>query len=187
MTNEQWRRQHHLVEDLMPAIVDFPVPLLAAVEGYAFAGGCEFALATDFIIAGETASFAIKEVTRGILPGGLGIQNLARAIGLRRAKELVYTGRSIDARTAYEWGLVNRVVPAGKALATALEIASEIVASAPMALRYAKVAANKGSETDLYTAYALDIAAYNVLVPSEDRLEGIAAFNQKRKPRWKNR
>ncbi len=187
MTNDQWRRQHHLAEDFIPAIVDFPVPVISAVEGFAFAGGCELALATDFIIASETASFALKEVTRGIMPGGAGIQNLARAIGLRRAKELVYTGRAIDARAAYEWGLANRVVPAGQALDTALQVASEIVAAAPMSMRFAKLAINNGSETEFHAAYALDIAAYNVLVASEDRLEGIAAFNEKRKPSWKNR
>lgn len=187
MTNQQWRRQHHLAEDFILAVVEFPVPVLSAVEGYAFAGGCEFALATDFIIASETASFGLKEVTRGIMPGGAGIQNLARAIGLRRAKELIYTGRAIDARLAYDWGLVNRVVAAGKALDTALEIASEIVASAPMSIRFAKLAINNGSEIEFHPAYALDVAAYNVLVTSEDRIEGIAAFNEKRTPRWKNR
>ena len=187
MTDQQWRRQHHLAEDFILAIVDFPVPVISAVEGFAFAGGCELALATDFIIASETASFALKEVTRGIMPGGAGIQNLARAIGLRKAKELVYTGRAIDARTAYEWGLANRVVAAGQALDTAVQIASEIVAGAPMSMRFAKLAINNGSETEFHAAYALDIAAYNVLVASEDRLEGIAAFNEKRKPQWKNR
>ncbi len=187
MTNDQWRRQHHLAEDFILAVVDFPLPVISAVEGFAFAGGCEFALATDFIIASETATFALKEVTRGIMPGGAGIQNLARAIGLRRAKELVYTGRAIDARTAYEWGLANRVVPAGKALETALQVASEIVAAAPISMRFAKLAINNGSETEFHVAYALDIAAYNVLVASEDRLEGIAAFNEKRKPQWKNK
>jgi enoyl-CoA hydratase/carnithine racemase len=187
MTNQQWRRQHHLAEDFILAIVDFPVPVISAVEGFAFAGGCELALATDFIIASETASFALKEVTRGIMPGGAGIQNLARAVGLRRAKELVYTGRAIDARTAYEWGLANRVVSAGQSLDTALQVASEIVVAAPMSMRFAKLAINNGSETEFHAAYALDIAAYNVLVGSEDRLEGIAAFNEKRKPKWKNR
>jgi enoyl-CoA hydratase/carnithine racemase len=187
MTNDQWLHQHHLIEDAFRALWELPIPTIAAVEGYAFAGGCEIALGTDFIVASETAEFALKEVTRGIMPGGGGVQNLARSIGVRRARELIYTGRAINADTAYDWGLVNRVVPAGRALETALEIADQIAESAPMAVRAVKVAINRGEDCDFQTAYALDIAGYNLLVGSEDRLEGIAAFNEKRKPVWKNR
>ena len=187
MSNEQWRHQHHLIEDAFKALWEFPVPVIAAVEGFAFAGGCELALGTDFIIASTTAEFALKEVTRGILPGGGGLMNLARSIGKQRAREIIYTGRAINAETAYAWGLVNRVVPAGDALKVSLEIAAEIGESAPMSVRMAKVSTGRGLECDSTTAYALDIAAYNVLVGSEDRLEGIAAFNEKRKPIWKNR
>jgi enoyl-CoA hydratase/carnithine racemase len=187
MTNDEWRRQHHLIEETFKALWDFPIPVIAAVEGFAYAGGCELALGTDFIVASTTASFALKEVTRGILPGGGGLQNLARSIGIRRAREMIYTGRVIDADTAYAWGLVNRVVPAGDALKSVLETAGQIVESAPMAVKMAKLSTSRGQECDSATAYALDIAAYNVLVGSEDRLEGIAAFNEKRKPRWKNR
>lgn len=187
MSNDQWRQQHHLIEDMFEAMWNFPVPMIAAVEGFAYAGGCELALGTDFIIASETAEFAVKEITRGIMPGGGGIHRLARTIGVRRASEMIYTGCAIKADQACEWGLVNRVVPAGRALTIAQEIAGEIVASAPMAVRAAKVAINRGIDADSRTAYALDIAAYNVLIGSEDRLEGIAAFNEKRKPVWKNR
>ena len=186
MEDNTWRRQHHIIEDLVLLTRDFPVPVIAAVEGYALAGGCEMALSADFIIASETAQFGLSEALRGILPGGGGLQNLARAIGVRRAKELIYTGRRIDAQLAYEWGMVNRVVPKGEALETAFELAEMIASSAPMAVRAAKTSINKGSETDYNTAYALDIAAYNQLVSSKDRLEGVAAFNEKRKPNWKN-
>jgi enoyl-CoA hydratase/carnithine racemase len=127
MSNEQWRQQHHLIEDMFEALWNFPVPSIAAVEGFAYAGGCELALGTDFIIASETAEFAVKVITRGIMPGGGGIHRLARSIGVRRASELIYTGRAIKADQACAWGLVNRVVPAGRALAAALEIANEIV------------------------------------------------------------
>jgi enoyl-CoA hydratase len=187
MSNEQWRRQHHLIEDAFKALWEFPVPIIAAVEGFAYAGGCELALGADFIVASMSAQFGLKEVTRGILPGGGGLQNLARSIGMRKAREMIYTGRAIDAETAYAWGLVNRVVPAGEALKSALEIAGQIAESAPMAVRMAKLSTNHGQDCDSATAYALDIAAYNVLIGSEDRLEGIAAFNEKRNPRWKNR
>lgn len=187
MTNEAWKKQHHLIEEMFLQVRDFHLPVIAAVEGYAFAGGCELALMADFIIASETARFALTEVTRGIMPGGGGLQNLPRAIGIRRAKELIFTGRQIDAKLAYEWNLVNRVVPKGKAFETALELAQSIVESAPISVKMAKMAMNRGTEVDFHTGYALDIAAYNVLVPTEDRLEGIAAFNEKRKPKWKNR
>ena len=140
MSDDQWRRQHHLIEDLFEALWSFPVPIIAAVEGFAYAGGCELALGADFIIAAETAEFAVKEITRGIMPGGGGIHRLARRVGVPRASEMIYTGRAIEAARACEWGLVNRVVPTGCALATAREIAGEIAASAPMAVRAAKVA-----------------------------------------------
>jgi enoyl-CoA hydratase len=187
MSNDQWRRQHQLIEEMFKAMWDFPIPIIAAVEGFAFAGGCEIALGADFIVASATAQFALKEVTRGILPGGGGLQNLARSIGMRRAREMIYTGLAIDADTAYAWGLVNRVVPAGDALKSALQSAGQIVDSAPMAVRMAKLSTSRGQDCDSATAYALDIAAYNVLIGSEDRLEGIAAFNEKRSPQWKNR
>jgi enoyl-CoA hydratase/carnithine racemase len=187
MSNEQWRHQHHLIEETFEALWNFPVPTIAAVEGFAYAGGCELALGTDFIIAAETAEFAIKEITRGILPGGGGIHRLARTIGVQRASEMIYTGRPLKADQACAWGLVNRVVPTGQALAVAREIAQEIAASAPLAVRAAKVAMNRAIDCDSRTAYALDIAAYNQLIGSEDRLEGIAAFNERRKPVWKNR
>jgi enoyl-CoA hydratase/carnithine racemase len=187
MSNEQWRRQHHLIEETFKALWDFPIPIISAVEGFAYAGGCELALGTDFIVASATAEFALKEVTRGILPGGGGLHKLARSIGMGRAREMIYTGRVIDAETAYTWGLVNRVVPTGDALKSALDTALQISESAPMAVRMAKLSTGRGQDSDSATAYALDIAAYNVLIGSEDRLEGIAAFNQKRKPQWKNR
>lgn len=187
MSNDQWRRQHQLIEEMFKAMWDFPIPIIAAVEGFAFVGGCEIALGADFIVASATAQFALKEVTRGILPGGGGLQNLARSIGMRRAREMIYTGLAINAETAYAWGLVNRVVPAGDALKSALQSAGQIVDSAPMAVRMAKLSTSRGQDCDSATAYALDIAAYNVLIGSEDRLEGIAAFNEKRNPQWKNR
>ena len=188
MTNDQWRHQHHLIEDAFKALWEFPVPVIAAVEGFAYAGGCELALGTDFIVASATAR---------VCPQGSHPRNHA---GRRRSaepgsqhrdaarREMIYTGRAIDAETAYAWGLVNRVVAAGEALESALaDRRDEIAASAPMAVRMAKLSTGRGQDCDSATAYALDIAAYNVLVGSEDRLEGIAAFNEKRKPQWKNR
>lgn len=187
MTEEDWARQHKIIEDFIVDMMNFPVPLIAAVEGWALAGGCEIALACDFIVASETARFGLKELLRGFLPGAAGLQNLPRAIGTRRAKEMIFTGMDIDARQAYEWGLVNHVVPAGEALKKAQEIAVAITKAAPIAVRMAKVAISRGVDVDIHTGYALDLAAYYVSTNTEDRREGIAAFNEKRQPRWKNR
>lgn len=187
MTDATWRAQHQLVEEGFLAVKDFPVPVIAAVEGHAHGGGIELALMSDFIVASQTAVFSFAEVRRGIMPGGGGVQNLVRAAGSRRAKQLLFTGDRFGAREAFDWGLVNEVVEAGGALAAALAIAGRIVESAPMSVRYLKTSASRGGEVDFHTGYVMDICAYNVLVSSEDRHEGVRAFNERRAPRWANR
>jgi enoyl-CoA hydratase len=109
MTDEQWQAQHSVYEQMILATINCPVPLIAAVNGAAYGGGLEIALGCDFIFASKTARFALTEVTMGIMPGTGGTQNLPRTIGERRTKELILTGRAIDAALAYEWGLLNRV------------------------------------------------------------------------------
>ncbi len=185
MSDADWHAQHRLIEESLLTVHDFALPVIAAVEGFALAGGCELALMCDFIIAGAGAKFGLTEVRRGIMPGGGGLQNLPRSIGLRRAKQLVLTAQNFDARQAEAWGMVNEVVEAGGALPRALAIAADIVKAAPLSIRYAKLAMQRGSEVDFHTGYALDIAAYDVLVGTADRREGIAAFNEKREPQWK--
>ena len=187
MDDATWRRQHHTIEEAFLALKEIPQATIAAVEGHAYAGGMELALMCDFIIASTTARFALAEVKRGIMPGGGGIQNLVRSAGMRRAKQYLFTGDPFDAARAEALGVVNEVTPEGGALARCVEIARAILDAAPMSVRYAKLAASRGGEVDFHTGYALDIAAYNVLVQSEDRKEGINAFNEKRKPVWKNR
>lgn len=187
MGNLTWKQQHQIIEENMRITREFPVPVIAAVEGYAIAGGCELALSCDFIIASETAVFAMSEIKRGIIPGAGGPQNLARAIGPRRAKEILYTGRKMDAALAYEWGMINKIVPKGEAVQEALKIAENIVDSAPLAVKAVKTSINKGYDVDFETAYTLDLTSYYHLVASEDRLEGVAAFNEKRKPVWRNK
>jgi enoyl-CoA hydratase/carnithine racemase len=186
MSDETWRAQHQLIEEAFLAVKDFPVPVVAAVEGHAHGGGLELALMCDFIIASETSVFSLPEVKRGILPGGGGVQNLVRAAGMRRAKQLLYTGASFTAQQALQWGMVNELTEPGRALEQALQIARQIVQAAPMSVRYAKLAASRGGEVDFHTGYMLDLAAYNVLVSSQDRLEGVQAFNERRAPRWRN-
>jgi enoyl-CoA hydratase/carnithine racemase len=186
MSDETWRAQHQLIEEAFLAVKDFPVPVVAAVEGHAHGGGLELALMCDFIIASETSVFSLPEVKRGILPGGGGVQNLVRAAGMRRAKQLLYTGASFTAQQALQWGMANELTEPGRALEQALQIARQIVQAAPMSVRYAKLAASRGGEVDFHTGYMLDLAAYNVLVSSQDRLEGVQAFNERRAPRWRN-
>ena len=183
MTDEAWRAQHVIFEAAAAGVLHCPVPVIAAVEGFAMGGGCELAVLSDLVVCGETAVFAVPEVTRGIFPGVGGTQLLPRILGAPMAKELIFTGRRVDAREARAIGLVNHVVPAGQARAKALEIAAAIADNGPIAVRQAKKAINWGAETDLETGMALAIEAYNNTVTTEDRLEGVRAFNEKRKPR----
>ena len=184
MTDGQWRRQHQLAEEVLLAVKDFPQPVIAAVEGHAHGGGCELALMCDYIVASRAAVFSLPELRRGIMPGGGGIQNLVRAVGARRAKKLLFTARRFSAEEATEWGMVTDLAEPGTALAAAVADARDIVLAAPMATHYAKLAASRGGEIDFHSGYMLDVAAYNVLVSSADRLEGVKAFNEKRPPRW---
>lgn len=187
MSDEAWRRQHQVIEEAFLAVKDFPVPVIAAVEGHAHGGGFEIALMADFIIASEAATFSLAEVRRGILPGGGGIQNLVRAAGMRRAKQLLFSGDSFSGTEAARWGVVNELTAPGGSVAAATAIARRIVQAAPLSVRYAKLSATRGGEVDFHTGYAMDIAAYNALVSTQDRHEGVAAFNEKRAPQWKNR
>lgn len=187
MTDEVWRRQHAIVEQFIRAMHACPIPVIAAVNGVAMGGGMEIALACDFIYAAEHARFAFPEVTRGIMPGAAGPQNLPRACGVRRAKEIVLTGLPFSAAQALEWGVVNRLCKAEVLLAEAFETARVIAANAPIGVRAAKKALDKAVEIDRASGYDFEIAAYNLTVPTEDRLEGVRAFNEKRKPVFKGR
>ncbi len=187
MSDEVWRAQHLIFEQGAARVLHCPVPVIAAVEGFALAGGCELALLSDFIVAGETAVFGVPETTLGIFPGIGGTQLLPRIVGAPMAREMIFTGRRVDAKEAKAVGLVNHLVPKGQARAKALEIAATIAANGPVAVRQAKKAINRGSETDLETGMALAIEAYTVTVTTEDRLEGVRAFNEKRKPRFQGK
>ena len=187
MTDAAWRSQHVVFERAAAALLRCPAPVVAAVEGYALGGGCELCLLADFIVASESAVFALPEVTRGIFPGVGGTQLLPRILGAPMAKEMIFTGRRVDAREAKAIGLVNHVVPAGQARLKALEIAVTIADNGPIAVRQAKKAVNWGGETDLETGMALAIEAYNNTVTTDDRLEGVRAFNEKRKPQFKGK
>ena len=187
MTDEQWQDQHLVFERMVRAWRACPVPVIAAVNGAAYGGGCEMALHCDFAYAAETARFALTEVTLGIMPGAGGTQMMPRAIGPARAREILLTGRPFTAAQAAEWGLVNRVCPPDTLLDDVLDTARAITANAPLSTRQIKHSVNFGLQMDLASALMFEIEAYNRLVPTEDRREGVRAFNEKRRPDFKGR
>jgi len=145
------------------------------------------ALCCDFIYAVPQSRFAQSEVRLGIMPGGMGTQNLPRAVGERRAKELILSARAFSAAEGDKWGLINRICEPAKLLEEALATAGEIAGNAPLAVRQAKKSVHYGLQMDLLTGYRFEIEAYNRLVDTNDRREGVKAFNEKRKPDFKGR
>jgi len=162
-------------------------PTIAAVSGYAFGGGCELALACDMIVCDEGTRFGQPEITLGIIPGGGGTQRLARAIGKQRAMEYVLTGRRWDAKTAQRWGLVNQVVGKGKWLTEAIELARLVAERPPLAVRLGKRAVLTAQETTLADGLREERALFDEAMASEDRVEGMTAFLEKRDPRFQGR
>jgi enoyl-CoA hydratase len=187
MSDESWQAQHVIFERMVRAIMGCPIPVLAAVNGAAYGGGCEIAAASDFIYAASTARLALTEVTLGIMPGAGGTQNLARAVGERRAKELILSGLPFTAAEAEAWGLVNRVVEPSELLEATLAIARRIAGNGPIAVRQAKQAIHRGLQMSVWDGLAFEIEAYNRLVRTEDRREGVRAFNERRKPVFSGR
>lgn len=181
MTDAAWQAQHHIFERKVRALIECPVPVIAAVNGAAYGGGCEIALACDFIYAARHARFALPEVTLGIMPGAGGTQTLARAVGERRAKELLLSGRPWTADHAEAWGMVNRVCDGATLLPDALATARTIADNAPISIRQAKRSIHHGLSLSLADGMLFEIEAYNRMVPTNDRREGVAAFNDKRK------
>jgi enoyl-CoA hydratase/carnithine racemase len=182
MTDAQWLRQHAMFERMLRAIIACPVPLIGAINGAAYGGGCEITAALDFAYASENARFALTEVTLGIMPGAGGTQNLPRAMGERRAKEVILTGLPFAAQEAFEWGLINRVFPQAELLGAALATARRIAGNAPISVRQAKQSIHRGLQMSLADGLAFEIECYNRMVSTEDRHEGVRAFNEKRPP-----
>ena len=187
MTDASWQAQHAIFERMVRALMGCPIPLIAAVNGAAYGGGCEIAAASDFVYAATHARFALTEVTLGIMPGAGGTQNLARAVGERRAKELILSGLPFTSAEAEAWGLVNRVIEPADLMETTFAIARRIAANGPIAVRQAKQAILRGMQMSVWDGLAFEIEAYNRLVPTEDRREGVLAFNEKRKPVFRGR
>jgi len=162
-------------------------PVIAAINGYALGGGMEVSMACDFRIASENARIGQTEINIGLIPGWGGTQRLTRLIGATKAKELIYTGKLIDAKTAEQLGLLNMVVPADKFKETVRQFAAELAQKAPVALKVAKALINKGTEIGLDAAIALEREGFGVVASTDDLQEGVSAFIEKRKPKFEGK
>lgn len=183
-TDEQLLAQRPIMSRAFESVRELPVPSIAAVAGYALGGGFELALSCDLLVADATAVFGLPEVTVGLMPGGGGTQLLARRLGSSRAADLIFTGRRIDAAEAEWLGLLDRLVPEGSATPVALELAATIAGNSPVGVRAAKRALRAGDEQDLGAGLVVEDESWRTTALSPDRREGIAAFNEKRSPRW---
>jgi enoyl-CoA hydratase/carnithine racemase len=182
-----WMRNRILMRGLFDSLRALPQPTIASVFGFALGGGFELALDCDLIVAADDAVFGLPEVRVGIVPGGGGTQALVRRLGPARAKDLIFTARRITAAEAYNLGLVARVVERNALESATLELARDICASSPVAVREAKLAIDRGLDVTVEDGIELEDLAWRRAVASEDRREGIAAFNEKRDPQWRGR
>ncbi|AFM25564.1 enoyl-CoA hydratase-related protein [Desulfomonile tiedjei] len=182
MTPDQVMIYIRTIRNLFTAVEELPKPVIAAVNGYAFGGGLELALACDIRIAASGAIVGLTETSLAIIPGAGGTQRLPRVVGIPRAKEMIFRARRISAQEGLEIGLFLEVVEPDRLLDRSLELAREIAANGPVALAQAKYAINKGAEVSLPMGLAIESNAYAVTIPTKDRTEGLTAFREKRKP-----
>ena len=182
--NDDLRRQRPVFQEAFGELRALPVPVIAAVEGFAMGGGCELALCCDLIIASATATFGLPEVGLGLIPGEGGTQLLPRRMGLNRAADLLLTGRRVGAEEALRIGLADRLVPKGAARTEAVELADDIATKSPISLRAVKRALRQGLDVDLVSGLEIESRAWEEAAYSADRMEGIEAFNMRRAPRW---
>jgi enoyl-CoA hydratase/carnithine racemase len=178
---------YHPAAGFWRRIAAIKTPLVAAVSGYALGGGCELALACDMIVAADTALFGQPEITLGIIPGGGGTQRLARVLGKQRTMEYVLTGRRFDAGMAFQWGIVNKVVRQQDCELEALELARTVAERPPLAVRLAKQAVIAAEETTLSAGVENERRLYELAMATEDRVEGMTAFIEKREPKYEGK
>ncbi|MDP4551780.1 enoyl-CoA hydratase-related protein [Alkalihalobacillus macyae] len=185
LTESEVRRNVKKIREVFTAVESLPQPTIAALNGYAFGGGFELALACDFRYAVEGTKMGLTETSLGIIPGAGGTQRLPRLIGIAKAMELVLTARKLSSEEAYDYGILNGVVHREKLLATCEELATEICRNAPVAVQQAKFAVREGMNVDRHTGMAIESKAYEVTIPTKDRIEALDAFSEKRKPEFK--
>ena len=175
------------VEPFVEILADYEKPVIAMVKGVALGGGCEITLACDFIYVSENSEMGLPEINRGLLPGWGGTQRLPRRIGLAKAKKMILTGETVSGVEAKEIGLADEVCPMDKLEETVMNFAGKLASKAPLGLKKIKVAINKGIDTDIGSGLKIEQEALGFLLQTEDFQEGIAAFMEKREPRWKGR
>ena len=196
--NSQLLRELELAEDevrsflstnrrLFAKIEELPLPVIAAINGVSLGGGTELALACDLRVASTSASMGLTETRLAIIPGAGGTQRLPRLVGTALAKELIFTGRKLTAQEGLSIGLVNRIAESDELMDGCLELAGDISKGGPIALAQAKFAINKGQDVELQTGLAIEASAYEMCIPTEDRIEGLKAFKEKRQPVYKGR
>jgi enoyl-CoA hydratase/carnithine racemase len=184
LTDDELRAQRPLARTAYRGVLDLPVPAIAAVEGFALGGGLEIALSCDLIVAGETAVIGLPEVSVGVIPAGGGTQLLTRRVGWSRACDLIFTARRLDAAEGLRLGVIDRVVAPGSARQTALDLAAAVASNSPIGVRNAKRAMRLGHGTDLASGLEIEDAAWRATAFSPDRVEGVRAFAEKRRPKW---
>ena len=181
---EKVREYIFTIRNLFTSIEELNKPVIAAVNGIALGGGTELSLACDIRIAASNATMGLTETRLAIIPGAGGTQRLPRLVGRGKAKELIFTGQRISAEEALKIGLVNKVCDQKDLLDECKKMAAMICEAGPVAIEQAKYAINRGLETDIHTGLAIESNAYWVCIPTKDRLEGLAAFKEKRKPNY---
>lgn len=187
LSPEDVMRNVHKIGEVFSEISELPQPTIAAINGYAFGGGMELALACDFRLAVKGTKMGLTETSLGIIPGAGGTQRLPRLIGETKALELILTARKITAEQAEHLGLVNKVTESHDLMNESLNLANEMLANAPIALQQAKFAVRQGMSVDLNTALKIERKAYEVTIPTKDRKEALQAFSEKRKPNFQGK
>lgn len=187
LTTQEVKRNLHKINQVFTAIDQLPQPTIAAINGFAFGGGMELALACDFRIASRTAFMGLTETSLAIIPGAGGTQRLPRIIGESKALELILTAKRMEAEEAYQYGLLLKVVEPEQLLDEAVTFAMQMTKNGPIALQQAKYAIKQGMNGDLQTGLQLERKAYEVTIPTQDRIEALEAFSEKRKPNFKGR
>jgi enoyl-CoA hydratase/carnithine racemase len=185
LNDQQVRRNVKKIRDVFSAIAALPQPTIAAINGYALGGGLELALACDFRIAVTSTKIGLPETSMAIIPGAGGTQRLPRLVGEAKALELILTAKRLTTDEALEYGIVTKVVQHENLMAACEELAGQIVKNGPIAVRQAKFAIKNGMNADLQTGLELESKAYELTIPTKDRIEALNAFNEKRKPQFK--
>lgn len=182
LNEDEVKRNVKAIRDVFNSIAALPQPTIAAVNGHALGGGFEWLLACDFAIAAEHAKLGLTETSWAIIPGAGGTQRLPRLIGEMKAKEMIFTAKRISASEALVEGIVLKVVPVEEVLTASENLAKVIMKNGPIAVRQAKYAITRGMNVDLQAALEIETEAYNVVIPTQDRVEALQAFNEKREP-----